>query len=149
MSTFSALYYHLVWSTKDRIPHISEKIEEQLYKYIFGIMKNKDVHLIQIGGIEDHIYMLIRVSPDNNLATLVKDIKVSTTKFIKTNYNVATEFSWQRGYGIFSVSKSMTDQVKEYILKQKEHHANKSFVDEYIGFLQKHSVEYDEKYIFS
>lgn len=148
MATYSSLYYHLIWSTRDRQRYIDEKSEELLHKYIHGLAGNKKILLLQIGGMADHIHLLVRTNPDNNLPDLVKDIKVSTTLLLRQQSVELSKFSWQSGYGAFSISSSHTDAVKEYIKNQKEHHKACSFEDEWLRLLRKQNVAFDERYVF-
>lgn len=145
MSTYSALYYHLIWSTKNRTPLILDSLEPLLYKYINGIVRNNNIDLLQIGGMPDHIHLLLRSSPDKNISDLVKDIKISSSKMIQGQSLSA--FAWQIGYGAFSISKSNVDKVKKYIQMQKEHHKTCSFKDEWMAFLKQHEITFNEKYV--
>lgn len=148
MTTHHALFYHLIWSTKNREPFIHPLIEQTLHRYITGIINAKKASLIQIGGMPDHIHILLTLSPDQAISKLVKDIKISSTKWIREQNSSTKSFSWQEGFGAFSVSKSNTDAVQKYIVKQKEHHKKSSFEEEFIQFLEKHEIEYDRKYVF-
>lgn len=147
MSTFTQIYYHLVFSTKDRVPALAVAERENLFRYIWGVLKNKDCHLYRIGGVEDHIHILTGLHPTNALADLIKDIKVSTGKWIKENRVFPKFTHWQDGYGAFTVSHGDKDDVIEYIKGQEEHHKKVSFKDELREFLFKHGVEFDEKYL--
>lgn len=147
MSTFTQICYHVVFSTKDREPVLLADKREQLFRYTWGILKNKDCHLYRIGGVEDHVHILTGLHPTIALADLVKDLKTSTSKWIQEN-GVFPEFThWQDGYGAFTVSYSDKDAVTEYIKNQPEHHKHVSFKDELREFLVKHGVKFDEKYL--
>jgi putative transposase len=147
MSTFTQIYYHIVFSTKNREPVLLADKRDDLFRYTWGILKNKDCHLYRIGGVEDHVHMLTEVHPTIALADLVKEIKTSTSSWIK-HENVFPNFThWQDGYGAFTVSHSDKDAVIEYIKHQEEHHRKASFKDELREFLIKHGVKFDEKYL--
>ena len=147
MSTFTQIYYHVVFSTKDRVPALTSDKRENLFRYTWGILKNKDCHLYRIGGVEDHIHILTSLHPTTALADLIKDIKVSTSTWINKE-NVFSQFThWQDGYGAFTVSHSDKDAVIEYIKGQEEHHKKIPFKDELREFLIKHGVTFDEKYL--
>ena len=141
------VYIHLVFSTKHRQPFIQPEIEDKLYGYISGIGRNLDCPVLQIGGIEDHIHILLVLSMKITLADIVEDIKKNSSKWIKTQGD-CDYFYWQNGYGAFSVSPRHVDRVKRYIANQKEHHRTKSFMSEYVGILKQYNITYDEKYVW-
>ncbi len=147
MATFTQIYYQLVFSTKNREPVLLADKRDHLFRYTWGILKNKDCHLYRIGGVEDHVHILTSLHPTIALADLVKDIKTSTSSWIKDE-NIFPGFThWQDGYGAFTVSHSDKDAVIEYIKGQEEHHKNVSFKDELREFLIRHGVKFDEKYL--
>ena len=147
MSTFTQIYYRILFSTKDRTPALTADKLENLFRYTWGILKNKDCHLYRIGGVEDHVHILTGLHPTIALADLVKDIKVATSAWI-TRENIFQKFShWQDGYGAFTVSHSDRDAVIEYIKDQDEHHRKISFKDELREFLVKQGVTFDEEYL--
>jgi REP element-mobilizing transposase RayT len=147
MSTFTQIYYHVVFSTKNRERALLANRRDDLFRYIWGILKNKDCHLYRISGVEDHIHILTEIHPTIALATLVKDIKISTSSWIKQNHVFPGFDHWQEGYGGFTVSHSDKDAVIEYIKRQEEHHKMVSFQDELREFLVKHGITFDEKYL--
>ena len=147
MSTFTQIYYHLVFSTKDRVPALAANNRDKLFRYTWGILKNKDCHLYRIGGVEDHVHILISVHPTIALADLVKDIKTATSTWIKGERVFPAFTHWQDGYGAFTVSHSDKDAVIEYIKGREEHHKRVSFKDELREFLVKYGVTFDEKYL--
>ncbi len=146
-STFTQIYFHIVFSTKERVPALSADKRENLFRYTWGILKNKDCHLYRIGGVEDHVHILTSLHPTVALADLVKDIKTSTSKWIKEEKVFPTFTHWQDGYGAFTVSDGDKDAVIEYVKNQEEHHRKISFRDELRELLVKHGVEFDEKYL--
>lgn len=149
MSTFYQIYIQVVFAVKGRNSLIDQSWEEELYKYITGIITNKDQKLIAINGMPDHIHILIGMKPSCCLSDLVREIKKSSNAFINEKKFSKFKFEWQKGYGAFSYSHSSLDNVIAYIQNQKEHHKNKSFREEYIDFLKKFEVEYKEEYLFN
>lgn len=149
MSTFYQIYIQVVFAVKGRNSLIAQSWEEELYKYITGIITNKDQKLIAINGMPDHIHILIGMKPSCCLSDLVREIKKSSNAFINEKKFSKFKFEWQKGYGAFSYSHSSLDNVIAYIQNQKEHHKNKSFREEYIDFLKKFEVEYKDEYLFN
>lgn len=149
MSTFSQIYIQVVFAVKGRNSLIVKSWEEELYKYITGIITNKGQKLIAINGMPDHIHILIGMKPSCCLSNLVREIKKSSNAFINEKKFSKFKFEWQEGYGAFSYSHSSLDNVIAYIQNQKEHHKNKSFREEYIDFLKKFEVEYKDEYLFN
>jgi len=149
MSTFYQIYIQVVFAVKGRNSLIAQSWEEELYKYITGIITNKGQKLIAINGMPDHIHILIGMKPSCCLSDLVREIKKSSNAFINEKKFSKFKFEWQKGYGAFSYSHSSLDNVIAYIQNQKEHHKNKSFREEYIDFLKKFEVEYKEEYLFN
>jgi len=141
-------YLHIVFSTKQRQPLITDDIEHALHAYLGGICKNLDCQPIKVGGYTDHIHMLCMLSKKIALMKLLEEIKSHSSKWIKTQGEVFSNFYWQDGYGAFSVNPSEVDTVISYIANQKEHHSTKTFQDEYRAFLKKYQVEYDERYVW-
>jgi REP element-mobilizing transposase RayT len=147
MSTFTQIYYHIVFSTKDRARVLLANRRDDLFRYTWGILRNKDCHLYRIGGVEDHIHILTGVHPTLSLAELVRDIKIATSQWIKKE-GVFPDFAhWQDGYGAFTVSHGDKDAVVEYIRGQEQHHKQVSFKDELREFLTRHGITFDEKYL--
>ncbi|WP_029293898.1 IS200/IS605 family transposase [Chryseobacterium hispalense] len=148
MSTFRQIYYQIVFSTKYRKPVLSIEHEDELYKYIWGIVKNKNCKLYIINGMPDHIHLFTDLHPSVSLSSFVKDIKVSSNLWIKQS-GLFPEFEeWQSGYGAFTYSEREKDIIVNYIKNQKEHHKTESFEDEYKNLLKSHGVEFDEKYLW-
>jgi putative transposase len=146
--TFSQIYIQIVFAVKGRENIISPSWENELYKYITGIIQNKGQKLLCINGMADHIHILIGLKPACCLSDLVREIKKSSNAFIKEKRFIKYNFQWQEGFGAFSYSHSQLDNIILYIRNQKEHHTIKSFREEYIDFLNKYDVSYDEKYLF-
>jgi putative transposase len=140
---------HLVFSTKNRTEWIVPDLERQLYAYLKGIADNIKTPIIEMGGMPDHIHMLIHLPRTLTLSEAVQQLKIGSSRFIKERGpGPASNFAWQRGYGAFSVSPSQKIPVTEYIRSQKEHHQNRSFQDEYRALLTKHEMIFDEKYVW-
>ena len=148
MGSFTQLTYHIVFATKYRRNTISTDFSERLYEYIGGVLRAKKGELIEIGGVEDHIHILARLSPSLAVSDVIREVKACTSKWINELNEVQQTFQWQKGYGAFTVSYSNVEAVRQYIRKQPEHHRKKSFKEEYIEFLTKHGLEYREAHLF-
>lgn len=146
--TYSQIYIQLVFAVRNRTGLILPKWEEELYKYITGIVHAKNQKLIQINGMPDHIHILIGQKPSCCLSDLVRDIKKSSTEFIKGKDFYNSKFQWQDGFGAFSYSHSSLDYIANYIKTQKEHHRATSFEDEYRKILEDFNVEFKDEYLF-
>ena len=147
-NTFSQIYIQVVFAVKGRENLISKDWKDELYMYITGICKNNHQKLIAINGVSDHIHIFIGLKPSMAISDLVKDIKAYSSRFINEKQWIKGKFSWQEGYGAFSYGHSQLDTVIKYIQNQEAHHATKTFKEEYLEFLAKFEVEYDEKYLF-
>ena len=148
MGSFTQLTYHVVYATKHRRPLISDAIRERLYDYIGGTVRSQKGCLIEIGGVEDHVHFLTELSPALALASVIRDIKANSSKWMNEHFEFPTTFAWQRGYGAFTVSLSQIDIVRRYIGMQEEHHKTKTFQDEYIEFLRQHGIEFRWEHLF-
>jgi putative transposase len=146
-NTYSQLYVQIVFAVKSRQAFIKENFREELQKYISGIIAEKKQKLYAIYCMPDHTHILVSMKPDIAISDLVRDIKSNSSSFIKEKEFVKN-FSWQTGFGAFSYSKSQSKNVVDYILNQPQQHKKKTFKEEYIEFLQKFEIEYDEKYLF-
>ena len=147
MSTYTQILYQIVFSTKNREHTLLKINRDELYKYIWGVLKNKNCHLYRIGGITDHIHLVIGLHPAIPLASLIKDIKLASSDHIKA-LQLFPEFNgWQVGYGGFTYSFKDKDKLIEYVKNQEEHHATKSYLEELKELLKEHGIEYDEKYL--
>ena len=145
--SFVQFYSHIVFHTKNNINFIHEDIEDELYSYIGGILKNLKSMPIRIGGTSDHLHVLCTLPKTMTLADLVEEIKKSSSKWIKSKGERYKNFYWQDGYGGFSVSSFHVEVLKNYISNQKQHHQKISFLDEYKLLLDEYGIEYDEKYL--
>ena len=147
--TFSQIYIQIVFAVKGRESLIMTDWEEDLYKYISGIITNKEQKILAINGMPDHIHLLIGMKPSCCLSDLVREIKKASNTFIKDKKLSKYKFQWQEGFGAFSYNHSAIDRVIKYINNQKEHHKKQSFRDEYLDFLNKFQIEHNTKYLFS
>ncbi|HLA96581.1 MAG TPA: IS200/IS605 family transposase [Pyrinomonadaceae bacterium] len=142
------LFYHLVFSTKNRENFISQAIEDRVWAYIGGVARKHKMTAIQVGGIENHIHALILAKPIVAPFQIAQWIKGDSSNWIHKEFPDIRGFSWQDGYSIFSVSRSSVPNVAEYIRNQREHHLGQAFEDEYIELLKKHGTDYDEQFVF-
>lgn len=147
--SLSKVYIHIIFSTKHRQNLIDDDIEKRLYKYLGGICKGMDCNPIQIGGHQNHVHVLCTLSRKVTQMHLLEELKKQSSKWIKTIDSKYSNFFWQGGYGIFSVNPTDIDVARAYIKMQHEHHKTKTFQEEYLAFLKKYEVEYDEKYLWS
>jgi putative transposase len=146
--TFSQVYIQVVFAVKGRQNLLQKPWREEVFKYMAGIIKGKNQKSIIVNGVEDHVHLFIGLKPSMAISDLIRDVKNSTTNFINDQKFIQAKFSWQEGYGAFSYSHSQIDNVYQYILNQEEHHRKKTFKEEYLDFLRKFEIEYDEKYLF-
>ena len=146
--SLSNILVHIIFSTKERRPFILPEISETLYNYIAAIARSFESHVHEIGGIEDHLHLLLTLPRTIPLSKLVEEIKKNSSKWIKTKGSFYSDFSWQNGYGAFSIGQSNFEAVQKYIQNQKEHHKKVSFQDEYRNFLKNYKISYDEKYVW-
>ncbi len=147
-NTYTALFYHVVFSTKSRIGFIRPDIEERVWRYIGGIARNHKTTAIQIGGMKDHLHALVMAPPSLAPFEIAKYLKGDSSKWIHEEFADLQDFAWQDGYGAFTVSKSNVPAVVSYIKNQHAHHQTQSFQEEYLEFLTRHGVEYDERYLW-
>ena len=145
MASYRQLYYHVVFGTKFRKPTIPDVHCQLLYKYIWGIIENKKCKLYRINGCEEHIHLLVDIHPTIAVSTFVKDLKVSTSIWLKQQREFQNFEGWSEGFGIFTVSHADKDRVIEYIKNQKEHHQKLAFLDEYKTLLKEYGIDFDEK----
>ncbi len=146
--TFSQIYIQIVFAVKGRQNLIGKEWKDELHKYISGIITNKGQKSIIVNGVSDHVHIFVGLKPAMAISDLVRDIKNNSSNFINAKNFIKGRFMWQEGYGAFSYAHSQIEQVYNYILNQEEHHKKKSFKEEYLDFLQKFEIEYNEKYLF-
>jgi REP element-mobilizing transposase RayT len=148
-NSYTQIYIQTVFAVEGRQSLISKEHKIEIYKYMTDVIQNQEQKVMAINGMPDHIHILIGLSPDIALSNLVKDVKVASTNLINDKRWVRGRFSWQKGFGAFSYSRSQVPSVATYIENQEQHHARHSFRDEYITLLKKFEVQYDERYLFT
>ena len=148
-NTYTQLYIHAVFAVKGRDNLIPKKWKDELYKYISGIITNKNQKLMIVNGIPNHIHLLIGTKPTCILSDLVRDIKANSSKWINEKKFIAQRFEWQKGFGAFTVSQSQIPKIVNYIKKQEEHHRIKTFREEYVEFLNAYNIDFKPEYIFT
>ena len=148
-NTYTQLYVHIIFAVKGRQNLISTNWKDEIYKYITGIITNKEQKLIAINGMPDHIHILIGLKPDKSISDLVRDIKSNSSKFINDKKWINGRFEWQTGFGAFSYSHSQLTNVINYIQRQEEHHKTKTFKEEYTEFLKLFNVEFKKEHLFN
>jgi REP element-mobilizing transposase RayT len=147
--SLSAVYLHLVFSTKDRMPFLRDPgLRGEVHAYLGGISKQLDCVPMIVGGVADHVHLLARMGRGISQSDWVKELKRVSSTWLKTRATAMAKFAWQAGYGAFSVSSSNLDAVAQYIATQEEHHRQISFMEEYRNFLRKHGVEWDERHVW-
>ena len=147
-NTYSSLHYHLVFSTKNRVAHLTPEIEQRVWAYIGGVARKHKMTALQVGGFDDHIHALVMAPPTLSPSQIAQYLKGDSSKWIHETFPELRDFAWQEGYGAFTVSKLNLESVVSYIQKQREHHQQRTFQEEYLDFLQKHGIEYDERYVW-
>jgi REP element-mobilizing transposase RayT len=147
MSTYTQILYQIVFSTCNRKPVLTQPGRDRLFKFIWGLLKNKKCHLYRINGVLDHIHILTHLHPSVALSQLVKDIKLGSHDLIHKEQLFPDFDGWQEGYGAFTYSFREKDQLIDYVKNQETHHQKHSFQEEYIDLLDHHSIEYDPKYL--
>ncbi len=148
MSSYRQIYYHIVFGTKFREPVIREDREESLYKYLWGIVSKNQCRLYQVNSMPDHIHLLTDLHPSVSLSDFIKDIKVSSSIWLKASGDFPQFKGWQDGYGAFTCADKDREMITGYIKKQKEHHRRESFYEEYKRLPGEQRIDFDEKYLF-
>ena len=147
--SLSKLYVHIIFHIKSNSCHIRNQDKEELFAYLGSIIKDNESIPILINGVEDHLHILCVMSKNIALSKLVEEIKRHSSRWIKTKDQYYAEFGWQGGYGGFSVSPSLHDKTRNYIVKQEEHHKKMSFKEEYVLFLKEYGIEYNEQFLWT
>lgn len=147
--SLSALYVHIIFSTKNRAPLIDALICQRLWQYLGGICSALDCPSVQIGGTHDHVHILCSLSRALSPKELVGKLKADSSKWIKSTFSGCEDFYWQSGYGIFSVNPLEQKKLITYIANQEEHHKQRDFCEEFRLFLEKYNIPYDENFIWS
>ena len=146
--SFIDIIIHFVFSTKNRRRSIDPSIQPRLHENIGGIVKNKGGKILAIGGMADHIHLLVSLPKNISISDFIRDIKANSSRWMHRQYAFQKKFSWQNGYGAFSVSHSRLDPAIEYIKGQKRHHRSLTFREEVLDFLKRRNLPYDERYMW-
>tara|TARA_R110002096_G_scaffold105923_1_gene233038 strand:- start:6424 stop:6879 length:456 start_codon:yes stop_codon:yes gene_type:complete len=147
--SLAKVYLHTIFSTRDRFPFFaSAEHQREVAAYLASVTANLDCPAIKIGGVADHVHLLTELQRTISIAEFVKETKRVSSLWLKDRGDEWSQFHWQSGYGVFSVSESNVPRVKQYVANQAEQHRNQSFQDEFRAFLEKHGVEYDERYVW-
>jgi putative transposase len=146
--TYTNLLYYVVFSTKRRVPFIGQELQKELYAYVGGIVRGENGILLAVNGTADHIHLLAKFKADRSVSDMLRKIKANSSKWVNETGKELERFAWQDGYAAFSVSESQVGRVKRYIRSQEEHHRRRDFKSELLALLQKHHVEYDERYLW-
>jgi len=147
-NTYTSLHYHLVFSTKEREPWLGQDIEERVWQFLGGIVRENGMMPILVGGMPDHIHMAVGCPPTLAVSKAIQQIKGGSSKWMKEAFPEMKGFGWQDGYGAFAVSKSNLPALTEYIRAQREHHRQKTFKEVFVALLVRHGIEYDERYVW-
>ena len=146
--SFTNLIYHIVFSTKNRQPLITGDVKLRLFDYIGGTIRGLGGIALAINGMSDHVHVLAKLRPDKAVSAVLRDLKANASGWMHKIFPELENFSWQNGYGAFTVSASQIERVKQYIANQEQHHQKRSFRDEFIALLKANEIEFDEKYLF-
>ncbi|MDB6070694.1 MAG: Transposase-like protein [Verrucomicrobiales bacterium] len=146
-NTYTCIRIHVVFSTKNRQRWITPDIEENVWRYLGGICRDQGAKAIMVGGVEDHVHLLIGLPPALALSEMMRRLKGESSKWISTEWPAMAAFSWQDGYGAFSIGQSQVTKTINYIAGQRGHHAKVSFADEFRKFVFMHDLPVDERYL--
>ncbi len=145
--TLTNLLTHIVFSTKDRIPMIGAELAEDLWPYMGGIVRNIKGEAVVVGGMPDHVHLLVELPPVVSISEAVRTIKSNSSRWVREGRGMRSKFAWQAGYAAFSVSRSNRETVGKYIRAQEEHHRRIGFKEEFLALLKRHGVDCDERYV--
>ena len=147
--SLSQIYLHLIFSTKGRRRFLQDpSLRDEMHRYLGGVCHNLDSPSLAVGGVEDHVHLLCRLSRTLTVADLLRELKRESSKWIKSKRAELTDFHWQDGYGAFSISPSHVERLRRYIAQQEQHHQRESFQDEFRRILRLYGVDYDERYVW-
>lgn len=146
--TYTNVLIHYIFSTKNREPIITAELQDRLWPYMGGIARENNMKALAIGGVKDHVHLLLSIPPTLSIAKAIQLIKGGSSKWVHDTFPNHKHFHWQEGYGAFSMGFSHIEDTIAYISRQKEHHQRKTFQEEYIAFLKKHEMEYDVQYVW-
>ena len=142
------LIYHIVFSTKEREPFITDAYHTRLHEYIGGVIRHQGGIALGINGTADHVHLLAKLRQDHALSDMIRDFKANASGWLHQVFPELRDFAWQNGYGAFTVSASQVERVQRYIANQQAHHRKQSFKDEFIALLRANEIEFDEKYLW-
>ncbi len=146
--SFAALHCHVIFSTKNRLPLLASALQPRLFAYLGGILSPHRTALIAAGGMPDHVHLLLSLSREMAVAEAVRLLKANSSKWLHETFPELAAFAWQSGYGAFAVSYSHLDRVKQYLAGQAEHHRKQTFQEEFLAFLKRHRIAYDERHLW-
>jgi putative transposase len=146
--TFTHLLTHIIFSTKDRRPFIDSNLKTRLFPYMGGIIREWDGKALILNGPTDHVHILASLAARHSLSDLMRELKANSSGWVHKNFPNQKLFGWQTGYAAFSVSRSGLPEVQNHIADQEAHHRRVSFQDEFVAFLKKHEIEYDDRFIW-
>jgi len=146
--TFTQIYLHFVFAVKFREALIQQKYQKEVFPFIAGLIDSMGHKSFAVNGMPDHVHVFMSFSPSKSPSETIKEIKRASSNFINEKKWFPGKFQWQNGYGCFSYSKSQVDTVVNYVLNQKEHHHKITFQEEYLAFLKKFEVDYDDRFLF-
>jgi len=146
--SYKSHFFHLIWSTKNRAKLISPAIQSQLYPYMGGIIRNLKGSLLEIGGMPEHVHLLINLKNLDKYSYFLRDVKSHSTLWIHKNFPDLKTFEWQEGFGSYTLHFSIVEKVRNYIKNQEKHHATMTFEEEYLKFLNGQNIEYDPRFVF-
>ncbi len=147
--SYVSSYYHCVFSTKERRPLITRELRERLWPFLGGIARQNKMKALEVGGVEDHVHILLSLPSTMAISKAAQLIKGGSSKWVHETFPEHRLFSWQEKYGAFGVSVSLLDNIVKYIQNQEKHHRKMTFQEEFVALLEKHRVEYDERYLWS
>lgn len=148
MASYTSLHIHIVCSTKQRRPLLTPTIDAELYPYIGGIARNEKGSLLEAGGVADHVHLLVRLHQTTSVADIVRLIKANSSKWLNERSDLGEWPGWQNGYGAFTVSRSQLADLRDYVQNQEQRHRLTTFQDEFRRLLERHGIEYDERYLW-
>jgi putative transposase len=147
-NTYTNLLYHIIFSTKERIPFIKPSLRDDLHGYLGGIVRELGGTALEVGGVADHVHLLVKLTPKIALSDFMRSLKAGSSKWMNEEKMKLRKFGWQDGYAAFTVSKSQAPSVRKYIKSQERHHQRIGYQEEFLELLRRHDIEYDERYLW-
>jgi REP element-mobilizing transposase RayT len=148
--SLSRILVHIIFSTKDRFPFLSDgELRKRMHAYLAGAFNELESPAIEVGGVEDHVHILCLLSRNYSVSEIIQKAKANSSSWAKTQGGRCRKFSWQSGYGVFSIDQSQIDSVQRYIQDQEQHHRKRTFQEEYLEILRLYQVDYDERYLWT